>query len=135
MTKQEFNLLSNKYLQGMCSVEEELLLLEWSEKLDKENQLKISSSEKEEIRGRILRNIHSKIPNKQFSKITKIGIGIVTSLAACLLIVFLLNVQTIESLSTKPSNLLGMEMKNMTLVDQKILLKELILNYLPEKIF
>ena len=90
MTKQEFNLLSNKYLQGMCSVEEELLLLEWSEKLDKENQLKISSSEKEEIRGRILRNIHSKIPNKQFSKITKIGIGIVTSLAACLLLVFLL---------------------------------------------
>jgi len=124
MTKQEFNLLSNKYLQGLCSVEEELLLLEWSEKLDNENQLTISSSEKEEIRGRILRNIHSKISNKHFSKITKIGLGVVTSLAACLLIVFLLNVQTIESLSTKPSNLFGMEMKNMTLVDQKILLKD-----------
>lgn len=124
MTKQEFNLLSNKYLQGMCSVEEELLLLEWSEKLDKENQLKISSSEKEEIRGRILRNIHSKIPNKQFSKITKIGIGIVTSLAACLLVVFLLNIRTTEISDSKSANAFGMEMKNMTLVDQKVLLKD-----------
>ena len=124
MTKQEFNLLSNKYLQGMCSVEEELLLLEWSEKLDKENQLKISSSEKEEIRGRILRNIHSKIPNKQFSKITKIGIGIVTSLAACLLLVFLLNVRTTEISDSKSVSASGMEMKNMSLVDQKVLLKD-----------
>lgn len=124
MTKQEFNLLSNKYLQGMCSVEEELLLLEWSEKLDKENQLKISSSEKEEIRGRILRNIHSKIPNQQFSKITKIGIGIVTSLAACLLVVFLLNIRTTEISDSKSANAFGMEMKNMTLVDQKVLLKD-----------
>ncbi len=124
MTKQEFNLLSNKYLQGMCSVEEELLLLEWSEKLDKENQLKISSSEKEEIRGRILRNIHSKIPNQQFSKITKIGVGIVTSLAACLLVVFLLNIRTTEISDSKSANASGMEMKNMTLVDQKVLLKD-----------
>lgn len=124
MTKQEFNLLSNKYLQGMCSVEEELLLLEWSEKLDKENQLKISSSEKEEIRGRILRNIHSKISNKQFSKITKIVIGIVTSLAACLLVVFLLNIRTTEISDSKSANASGMEMKNMTLVDQKVLLKD-----------
>lgn len=124
MTKQEFNLLSNKYLQGMCSVEEELLLLEWSEKLDKENQLKISSSEKEEIRGRILRNIHSKIPNQQFSKITKIGVGIVTSLAACLLVVFLLYIRTTEISDSKSANASGMEMKNMTLVDQKVLLKD-----------
>ena len=124
MTKQEFNLLSNKYLQGMCSVEEELLLLEWSEKLDKENQLKISSSEKEEIRGRILRNIHSKIPNQQFSKITKIGIGIVTSLAACLFLVLLFNVRTTEITDSKSVSASGMEMKNMTLVDQKVLLKD-----------
>jgi ferric-dicitrate binding protein FerR (iron transport regulator) len=105
-------------------VEEELLLLEWSEKLDKENQLKISSSEKEEIRGRILRNIHSKIPNQQFSKITKIGIGIVTSLAACLLLVLLFNVRTTEITDSKSANASGMEMKNMTLVDQKVLLKD-----------
>jgi ferric-dicitrate binding protein FerR (iron transport regulator) len=124
MTKQEFNLLSNKYLQGLCSVEEELLLMRWSEKLDAENQLKISSSEKEEIRSRIWKNIHSKIPNKHFSKITKIGIGVVTSLAACLLLVFLLNVRTTEISDSKSVNTSGMEMKNMTLVDQKVLLKD-----------
>ena len=124
MTKQEFNLLSNKYLQGLCSVEEELLLMRWSEKLDEENQLKISSSKKEEIRSRIWKNIHSKIPNKHFSKITKIGIGVVTSLAACLLLVFLLNVRTTEISDSKSVNTSGMEMKNMTLVDQKVLLKD-----------
>ena len=124
MTKQEFNLLSNKYLQGLCSVEEELLLMRWSEKLDDENQLKISSSKKEEIRSRIWKNIHSKIPNKHFSKITKIGISVVTSLAACLLLVFLLNVRTTEISDSKSVNTSGMEMKNMTLVDQKVLLKD-----------
>jgi ferric-dicitrate binding protein FerR (iron transport regulator) len=124
MTKQEFNLLSNKYLQGLCTVEEELLLMRWSEKLDEENQLKISSSKKEEIRSRIWKNIHSKIPNKHFSKITKIGIGVVTSLAACLLLVFLLNVRTTEISDSKSVNTSGMEMKNMTLVDQKVLLKD-----------
>ena len=124
MTKQEFNLLSNKYLQGLCTVEEELLLMRWSEKLDEENQLKISSSKKEEIRSRIWKNIHSKIPNKHFSKITKIGIGVMTSLAACLLIVFLLDVRPTEISDSKSANTSGMEMKNMTLVDQKVLLKD-----------
>ena len=124
MTKLEFNLLSNKYLQGLCSEEEVAILLDWSEKLDKGNQLKISLGEKEEIKGRIWKNIESEIPNGYFSKTAKISIGVMTSLAACLLIVFLLNVRTIESLSTKPSNLFGMEMKNMTLIDQKILLKD-----------
>ena len=124
MTKQEFNLLSNKYLQGLCTVEEELLLMRWSEKLDEENQLKISSSTKEEIRSRIWKNIHSKISNNHFSKITKIGIGVVTSLAACLLLVFLLNVRTTETSDSKSVNTSGMEMKNFTLVDQKVLLKD-----------
>jgi ferric-dicitrate binding protein FerR (iron transport regulator) len=71
-----------------------------------------------------LRNIHSKIPNKHFSKITKIGIGIVTSLAACLLLVFLLNVRTTEISDSKSVSASGMEMKNMSLVDQKVLLKD-----------
>jgi len=124
MTKQEFNLLSNKYLQGLCSVEEELLLMRWNEKIDQENNLKISNKEKDEIRSRIWKNIHSKIPNKHFSKITKIGIGVVTSLAACLLLVFLLNVRTTEISDSKSVNTSGMEMKNMTLVDQKVLLKD-----------
>ena len=124
MTKQEFNLLSNKYLQGLCSVEEELLLIRWNEKIDQENNLKISNKEKDEIRSRIWRNIDSKIPNKHFSKITKIGIGVVTSLAACLLLVFLLNVRTTEISDSKSVNTSGMEMKNMTLVDQKVLLKD-----------
>ncbi len=124
MTKQEFNLLSNKYLQGLCSVEEELLLMRWNEKIDQENNLKISNKEKDEIRSRIWKNIHSKIPNKHFSKITKIGIGVVASLAACLLLVFLLNVRTTEISDSKSVNTSGMEMKNMTLVDQKVLLKD-----------
>jgi len=124
MTKQEFNLLSNKYLQGLCTVEEELLLMRWNEKIDQENNLKISNKEKDEIRSRIWKNIHSKIPNKYFSKITKIGIGVVTSLAACLLLVFLLNVRTTEISDSKSVNTSGMEMKNMTLVDQKVLLKD-----------
>jgi len=124
MTKQEFNLLSNKYLQGLCSVEEELLLMRWSEKLDKENQLKISSIEKEQIKSRIWKKIHSNMPNSNFSKITKMGIGLMTSIAACLLIVFFLNLSTNENLSSKSANLSGMEMKNMTLIDQKILLKD-----------
>jgi ferric-dicitrate binding protein FerR (iron transport regulator) len=98
--------------------------MRWSEKLDEENQLKISSSKKDEIRSRIWKNIHSKIPNKHFSKITKIGIGVVTSLAACLLLVFLLNVRTTEISDSKSVNTSGMEMKNMTLVDQKVLLKD-----------
>jgi ferric-dicitrate binding protein FerR (iron transport regulator) len=105
-------------------VEEELLLMRWNEKIDQENNLKISNKEKDEIRSRIWKNIHSKIPNKHFSKITKIGIGVVTSLAACLLLVFLLNVRTTEISDSKSVNTSGMEMKNMTLVDQKVLLKD-----------
>lgn len=124
MTKQEFNLLSNKYLQGLCSLEEELLLIEWGEKLDKENQLKISSIEKDEIKSRVWRKINSRIPNGHFSKIAKMGIGVMTGIAACLLIVFFLNVRTTEYLSSISGNLSGVEMKNMTLIDQKILLKD-----------
>jgi transmembrane sensor len=124
MTKQEFNLLSNKYLQGLCTEEEVVLLLGWSKKLDFENQLKISSGEKDEIKSRIWKNIQSGMPHKHFSKTAKIGIGVITALAACLLIVFLLNDQTTEILTSKSANLSGMEMKNMTLVDQKILLKD-----------
>ena len=124
MTKQEFNLLSNKYLNGLCTEDEVVLLLDWSKKLDLENQLKISSGEKEEIKSRIWRNIQLGIPQMHFSKTAKISIGVMTSLAACLLIVFLLNVRPTESLTSKSANLSRMEMKNMTLVDQKILLKD-----------
>jgi len=124
MTKQEFNLLSNKYLNGLCTEDEVMLLLDWSKKLDLENQLKISSGEKEEIKSRIWKNIQLGIPQMHFSKTAKISIGVMTSLAACLLIVFLLNVRTTESLTSKSANLSRMEMKNMTLVDQKILLKD-----------
>jgi ferric-dicitrate binding protein FerR (iron transport regulator) len=124
MTKQEFNLLSNKYLNGLCTEDEVVLLLDWSKKLDLENQLKISSREKEEIKSRIWRNIQSRVPNMHFSKIKRIGMWVITALAACLLIVFLLNVRTTEILTSKSANLSGMEMKNMTLVEQKILLKD-----------
>jgi ferric-dicitrate binding protein FerR (iron transport regulator) len=124
MTKQEFNLLSNKYLNGLCTEDEVVLLLDWSKKLDLENQLKISSREKEEIKSRIWRNIQSRVPNMHFSKVKRIGMGVIAALAACLLIVFLLNVRKTEILTSKSANLSGVEMKNMTLVDQKILLKD-----------
>lgn len=124
MSKYEFNILSNKYLQGLCSEEEEAFLLEWSEKFDKENQLAISPKEKDEIRDRIWRKVYSNIPDKKSAISSKILAGLLTVVAACFLIVFFWNIGTQEILPGKTKNLAGMEMKNMTLVDQKILLKD-----------
>lgn len=124
MTKQEFNLLSNKYLQGLCSGEEELLLLEWSEKLDNENQLTISSSEKEEIRTRIWKNVHATISVKKYSIVAKIAASFLIGIAACFFIVFFVDIESLIVSPNKSINLDGMEMKNMSLIDQKILLKD-----------
>ena len=88
MTKQEFNLLSNKYLQGLCSEEEELLLMTWSEKIDQENALKIANKEKGEIKNRIWKNVHSNISEKKYSTTTKIALSFLIGIAACLLIIF-----------------------------------------------
>lgn len=124
MTKQEFNLLSNKYLQGLCSVEEELLLIRWSEKNDQENALKITDKGKEEIRSRIWKNIHLKIYEKKYSIATKIVASIFIGIAASFLIVFFADIKSLLDSPNKSANLAGMEMKNMTLIDQKILLKD-----------
>ena len=124
MTKQEFNLLSNKYLQGLCSGEEELLLLEWSKKLDNENQLTISSSEKEEIRTRIWKNVHATISVKKHSIVAKIAASFLIGIAACFFIVFFVDIKSLIVSPNKSTNLDGMEMKNMSLIDQKILLKD-----------
>lgn len=124
MTKQEFNLLSNKYLQGLCSGEEELLLLEWSEKLDNENQLTISSSEKEEIRTRIWKNVHATISVKKHSIVAKIAASFLIGIAACFFIVFFVDIKSLIVSPNKSTNLDGMEMKNMSVIDQKILLKD-----------
>lgn len=124
MTKQEFNLLSNKYLRGLCSGEEELLLLEWSKKLDNENQLTISSSEKEEIRTRIWKNVHATISVKKHSIVAKIAASFLIGIAVCFFIVFFVDIKSLIVSPNKSTNLDGMEMKNMSLVDQKILLKD-----------
>lgn len=124
MTKQDFNLLSNKYLRGLCSGEEELLLLEWSKKLDNENQLTISSSEKEEIRTRIWKNVHATISVKKHSIVAKIAASFLIGIAVCFTIVFFVDIKSLIVSPNKSTNLDGMEMKNMSLVDQKIFLKD-----------
>lgn len=124
MTKQEFNLLSNKYLQGLCSEEEELLLIRWSEKMDQENALKISNKEKGEIKNRIWRNLQSNISVKKYTLTRKIALSSLIGIAACFITVFFLDIKSLIDSPIKPISLAGMEMKNMSLIDQKILLKD-----------
>lgn len=124
MTKQEFNLLSNKYLEGLCSEDEEMILLDWSEKIDRETPIKISASEKDEIKSRIWRHMQANIPANKFIMTTKISIGFLIGIAACFLIIFFGNIRSLKDLPIKLANSAGMEMKNMTLIDQKILLKD-----------
>jgi hypothetical protein len=124
MTKQEFNLLSNKYLQGLCSEEEELLLCSWSEKIDQENTLKISNKEKDEIKNRIWKNLHLNISSKKYTLATKIVASFLIGIAACFFIIFFVDIRSLINSSDKPTSLAGMEMKNMSLIDQKILLKD-----------
>jgi transmembrane sensor len=124
MTKREFNLLSNKYLQGLCTEQEEKLLVEWSEKMDRENYLKISEAEKDEIKDRIWENVHSAISKERYSLSTKVTVSFLIGIAACFLLVFFGDLKISSDAPIKSSNLAGMEMKNMTLIDQKILLKD-----------
>jgi ferric-dicitrate binding protein FerR (iron transport regulator) len=124
MTKREFNLLSNKYLQGLCTEQEEKLLVEWSEKMDKENYLKIYDAEKNEIKDRIWKNVNSTISKERYSLTTKVTISFLIGIAACFLLVFWGDMKLSLDAPIKSSNLVGMEMKNMTLIDQKILLKD-----------
>ena len=124
MTKQEFNLLSNKYLQGLCSEEEELVLIRWSEKIDQENALEISNHEMNDIKNRIWKNLHSNISAKKYGLTSKIAASFLIGIAACFLIVFFVDISTLMDSPNKPTRLAGMEMKNMSLIDQKILLKD-----------
>ena len=124
MTKQEFNLLSNKYLQGLCTEEEEKLLLDWSHKFENNSHLVIPSLEREEIRYRIWKKIQPKIQTNKFSKRQKLCIGIIATIAACFFVLYLVNVRPLQGIPTNEESLSGMEMKNMTLVDQKVLLKD-----------
>lgn len=124
MTKRELNFLLNKYLQGLCTEEEEKLLVEWSEKMDKENYLKICEAEKGEIKNRIWKNVSSNISKERYSLTTKVTFSFLIGIAACFLLVFGGDMKLSLDAPIKSSNLAGMEMKNMTLIDQKILLKD-----------
>jgi hypothetical protein len=125
MTQQEFNLLANKYLQGHCTEEEVKLLMEWGEKVNRDNYLTISESEKIQIKRRIWKHVSSNISTKKHSLASKVSISLLIGIAAIFLVVFLVKNNPSEGLNFKSLRLEeGMEMKNMTLIDQKIQLKD-----------
>lgn len=122
MTKQEFNLLSNKYLQGQCTPEEESYLRLFCADLDKDNPLSLAMSEKEEIKNRIWSKIEQAKTPKKSTKIPALSWSV--GIAASILFFLVWNIYTEKNISFSTRNLEGMELKNISLVDQKVQLKD-----------
>ncbi|MHA8060119.1 FecR family protein [Aquirufa beregesia] len=121
MTQHEFHILTGRYLSGNCSPEEENLLLQWLQSQPEKLDLDIKEGEKGMIEQRIWSNILLKIEPTKL-KLSRSGIWAIGIAACFMCVLFFFNNQNIADQIAK--NQSGIELKNTTTIDQKVVLED-----------
>jgi transmembrane sensor len=126
MTKQEFNEISKRYLDGTHSEEDEKIIKSTLETQAHFSETNFNDQQRVEIEDRMWRNINKEIDNRfSIFQIVSTTLGI----AACLLIVFFLNFRKPDSIKELTSGIDSeqkekFEITNTTLTEKEIKLED-----------
>ncbi len=127
MTQQEFNDLSKRYLEGRTTPKEDELLTDWYNTQPKQLPLPPLQSQKKEIEKRIWQKIQAQI--RPASNGLMIKMAWLAGVAACLVLGFVWFSsdkvpQNNETTLLKDPEQVGIEIKNTTMLEQKVRLED-----------